>query len=87
MNTALERATAIKLSLRIWRMGWLSLLPFVGAVGWAINLTTLWHLRSLKYDWNPAKRRLITGLILSMLGLLFALVKIAFIFIRMSNID
>ncbi|MDB6053463.1 MAG: hypothetical protein JWN25_986 [Verrucomicrobiales bacterium] len=68
MNSALQRATAIKLSLRVWRLGWLSLLPFLGIGPILVNIVTLLHIHTLNHDWNPARYRLFSGIALSLLG-------------------
>jgi hypothetical protein len=85
MKSPQQRVAAIKLSIRIWRLGFLSLIPFVGVGPILSAVITLWHLRTLEYDWNPGRSRLIFGIVLISLGAFISLACVAVALLKYSE--
>ena len=71
----MDKVYVIKGSLRCYALGWLALIPFLG-IGPAAAALLLFERvrREAGEEWNPARRQLYCGRILSWVGLLFSTV-------------
>lgn len=73
-----QRIRVIKLSLRCFVYGWLSLLPLIGLPASIVAIGT--HFRTMAVcggQWNPAKRYLVVGYCLAWLGVLISVGVVA----------
>jgi hypothetical protein len=69
----MDRIAAIRASLRGFVCGLFGLLPVLGLVPAIISLRCWWRVQIYYQDWNPARRYLNWGALLSALGLLITL--------------
>ena len=71
----MDKVYVIKGSLRCYALGWFALIPLLGIGPAAVAILIYKRVqRETGEEWNPARRQLYCGWILSWLGLLFSTV-------------